>query len=554
MITNKELAELIFPDVKETIEDLEKRYPLRDLPTGAEVTRFAPSPTGFLHTGSLFTSLICHKVANQSNGIFYIRLEDTDTKRGIEGSGEQLLDQLHLFGVNPDEGYLGVFQKGNYGPYIQSQRADIYRIVIKSLLERGLAYPCFCTPEELNTIRTIQEKNKLIPGYYSQFAKCRFLTNDERKEKILAGTPFVIRFKSSGNHVKKIRVSDLVRGEFEIAQNDQDIVIYKSDGLPTYHFAHVCDDHFMRTTTVIRGEEWIPSLPIHVELFDTLGWEKPKYAHLPVIMKLDEKGHKRKLSKRLDSEAAVSYFLEDGYPSEALIMYLMTIANSNFEEWIFQHKFEHIEEFTFSFDKMSLEGALFDIGKLNFFAREILAKKNKDEIYELAKSYALKYNSELLSLINENPDYFKEIMNIEREKENPRKDYEKFGNLPSLIGFFYQDRYQKILEEPLPFNPKFDKTTITEVLEHLKELDLSQDEQSWFAQMKAIGESLHFAPNGKLFKNNPDLYLGAIGDIAEMLRIALTGKKNSPNLYYVMKVLGKEESLNRINLVISHLN
>lgn len=552
MITNKELADIIFPNVKGTLEELEQRFPLRQLPDGAEVTRFAPSPTGFLHTGSLFTSMICRKVASQSHGVFFIRLEDTDTKREVQGSGQELLSQLQIFHIVPDEGYLGDSQKGNYGPYIQSQRADIYRIAIKHLLEIGRAYPCFCTPEELNDIRAKQEAAKLIPGYYGQFAKCRFLTNDERATRLLAGEPFVIRFKSTGNHIRKIRVNDLVHGVFEIAQNDQDIVIYKSDGLPTYHFAHAVDDHFMRTTTVIRGEEWIASLPIHLELFEAMGWQAPRYAHLPVIMKLDENGNKRKLSKRLDSEAAVSYFLKDGYPAEALIMYLMTIANSNFEEWIFEHKFEHMEDFSFSFDKMSLEGALFDMGKLSFFSREILAKKNKEEIYQMAMDYADKYDEELGSLIRRDPEYFKAIMNIERDKENPRKDYEKFGGLLSLIGFFYDDYYGNLLQEKLPFNEKFTSETIRQVLSALRDqLGLELDEQSWFASMKEIGETLGFAPNGKLYKANPELYLGSIGDVAEMLRITLTGKKNSPNLYYVMQVLGKSRCEERINRVIS---
>ena len=554
MITNKQLADLIFPDITETIEDLEKRYPCRNLPEGAEVTRFAPSPTGFLHTGSLFTSLICRKVATQSHGVFYVRLEDTDTKREIQGSGEQLLEQLKIFNIIPDEGYLGNSEKGNYGPYIQSKRADIYRVAIKYLLEKGRAYPCFCSAEELEEIRKEQEKQKLNPGYYGEFAKCRYLNNDERAEKIKNGEPFVIRFLSNGNHLNKIQVNDLVHGDFEIAQNDQDIVIYKSDGLPTYHFAHCVDDHFMRTTTVIRGEEWISSLPIHVELFEAMGWKAPNYAHLPVIMKLDEKGNKRKLSKRLDSEAAVSYFLEDGYPAEALIMYLMTIANSNFEEWIFNQKFENMEDFVFSFNKMSLEGALFDTGKLNFFAREILGKKTKKEMREMAVAYAEKYNPELLEVINRNPSYFEEIMNIEREKENPRKDYEKFGNVLDIIGFFYEDRYEKILENPLPFNEKFSKEDIKATLSALRDnLSLNQDEQSWFANMKEIGMQIGFAGNNKEFKSNPESFKGTIGDVAEMLRITLTGRKNSPNLYYVMTILGKEECDYRINKVISLL-
>ena len=335
MITNKQIADAIFPNITLTIEDLEKKYPLRNLVAGAEVTRFAPSPTGFLHTGSLFTSMICRKVATQSNGVFFIRLEDTDMKREIAGSGERLIEQLKIFDVVPDEGYFGDYEEGNYGPYIQSKRSEIYHTVIKYLLEIGLAYPCFCTPEEVEAIREEQEKLKVNPGYYCQFAKYRNISNEERYQRIINGERYVVRFRSEGNHENKIKVTDLIRGEFEIAENDQDIVICKSDGLPTYHFAHVVDDHFMRTTTVIRGEEWVASLPIHVQIFDAIGWNKPNYAHLPVIMKLDENtGNKRKLSKRLDSEAAVSYFIEDGYYPKALIMYLMTIANSNFEEWI----------------------------------------------------------------------------------------------------------------------------------------------------------------------------------------------------------------------------
>lgn len=555
MITNKQLADLIFPNVKQTLEDLEKRYPKRNLPEGAEVTRFAPSPTGFLHTGSLFTSMICRKVATQSNGVFYIRLEDTDTKREIAGSGEQLLEQLHIFDINPDEGYLGNSEKGNYGPYIQSKRADIYCVVIKHLLEEGKAYPCFCTSEDLEALRAEQEKQKLNPGYYGEFAKCRNLTNEEKYERIKNGEKFVIRFKSNGNHENKITVTDLVRGTFEIAENDQDIVIYKSDGLPTYHFAHAVDDHFMRTTTVIRGEEWVASLPIHVELFAALGWKAPKYAHLPVIMKVDEEtGNKRKLSKRKDKEAAVSYFIEDGYLPKSLIMYLMTIANSNFEEWILNNKFEGMENFTFSFNKMNNEGALFDMGKLNFFAREILVKYNKDEFTDLAYKYAKQYNPELKKAIEYDRDYFASIMNIDREKANPRKDYEKFGNILDIIGFFYEEGYQKAIQEPLPFNEKFSKEDLKEALTAIKEkLNVNQDEQIWFNDLKEIGASLNYAANNKEYKANSEAYKGNIGDLAEILRITLTGRKNAPNLCTVMYILGKEETNKRIDTVISLL-
>lgn len=554
MMTNIELANLIFPDVKETLEDLEKRYPKRNLKEGAEVTRFAPSPTGFLHTGSLFTSMICHKVAKQSGGVFYVRLEDTDTKREIQGSGEQLLEQMKVFGVIPDEGYFGNYEKGDYGPYIQSHRASIYNVVIKYLISIGRAYPCFCTPEEIKEIRAKQEKEKLLPGYYGEYAKCRFLDNDERARRIKNGEPFVIRFKSEGDHNNKIKVNDLIHGDFEIAQNDLDIVICKSDGLPTYHFAHACDDHFMRTTTVIRGEEWIPSLPIHIDLFESIGWEAPKYAHLPVIMKIGENGNKRKLSKRLDSEAAVSYFIEDGYPPLSLIIYLMTIANTNFEEWILNNKLEHMEDFEFSLSKMSLDGALFDMGKVNFFAKELFGKYTKEEILEKALVYSKQYNHELYEVINRDHEYFKSIMNIEREKENPRKDYAKFSDILPIISFFYDDYFKEIISNGVVFNEKFSNEVIKETLLALdKGLSLDQDEQSWFNNMKEIGESLMFAPNNKIFKSNPEMYKGTIGDVAEMLRIALTGRKNSPNLYYVMQILGKERTSKRINHIISLL-
>lgn len=555
MITNKQIADAIFPNITLTIEDLEKKYPLRNLVAGAEVTRFAPSPTGFLHTGSLFTSMICRKVATQSNGVFFIRLEDTDMKREIAGSGERLIEQLKIFDVVPDEGYFGDYEEGNYGPYIQSKRSEIYHTVIKYLLEIGLAYPCFCTPEEVEAIREEQEKLKVNPGYYGQFAKYRNISNEERYQRIINGERYVVRFRSEGNHENKIKVTDLIRGEFEIAENDQDIVICKSDGLPTYHFAHVVDDHFMRTTTVIRGEEWVASLPIHVQIFDAIGWNKPNYAHLPVIMKLDENtGNKRKLSKRLDSEAAVSYFIEDGYYPKALIMYLMTIANSNFEEWILKNNFDHMEDFIFNLNKMSLDGALFDMGKLNFFARELFAKLNKDEITLFAKHYADKYAPELAKRINYNPHYFAEIMNIDREKINPRKDYEKFGNVLDIIGYFYQDLYEAEVAKGLPFNDRFTKEDLIEALVAIKNnLSCEQDEQAWFNSLKEIGAKLNYATNTKEYKANPAAYKGNIGDLAEILRITLTARKNAPNLYSVMKVLGKDESDRRINHVCSLL-
>ena len=552
MITPKQLADLIFPEATKTIDDLEKLFPSRNLPQGAEVTRFAPSPTGFLHTGSLFTSMICQKLAKQTNGVFYIRLEDTDTKREIQGSGEKLLEEMKQFNIVPNEGYFGSYQKGDYGPYIQSQRSEIYKICIKYLLQQGLAYPCFCSSKDIEELRTVQEANKILPGYYGPYAKCRSLSLDEAYEKIKNNEPFVIRFKSSGNHNNKIKVDDLIHGTFSIAENDQDIVIYKSDGLPTYHFAHVCDDHFMHTTTVIRGEEWISSLPIHLQLFKAMNWQPPKYAHVPVIMKVDENGNKRKLSKRKDAEAAVSYFLDDGYPSEALIMYLMTIANSNFEEWIFEHDFKNMEEFEFSFSKMSLDGALFDINKLQFFAREILARKTKHEMLLMALDFANKHDQNLLYHINLNHEYFEEIMNIEREVEKPRKDYYKFGNMLDYIGFFYHDLYDVNIDINL-FNQNIDKTIIKNVLLDLKKLDFSKPQNEWFEQMKEIASKHNFASSNKEYKQNKDMYVGQVGDVAEMLRITLCNRKNAPNLYCVMVVLGKNEVMRRIDKIVTLL-
>ena len=551
-MNNFDLANLIFSDVNETVEDLEKRFPKRNLSENALVTRFAPSPTGFLHTGSLFTSLIAYKLAKDSNGVFYIRLEDTDTKREIEGSGEDLLKQLKAFNIIPMEGYLGDHEVGSYGPYKQSERASIYRVVIKHLIEMGRAYPCFCTSEDLDSLRKDQEAKKLTPGYYGEFAKCRNISVDEAYERIKNGEHYVIRFKSNGNHENKIKVHDLIRGDLELSENDQDIVILKSDGLPTYHFAHAVDDHFMRTNCVTRGEEWLSSLPIHIELFNTLGFELPSYAHLPVIMKLDN-GNRRKLSKRKDDEAAVSYFLKDGYPVEALIEYLLTIANSNFEEWKAEHKTTSNDEFKLTFEKMSLDGALFDIMKLKFISKEILSRMSKEEITNRAYEWAKVYDEKLLHLIDLDRNYFMSIMNIEREKENPRKDYEKFSDIFNIIKFFYKDYYLELMQNELPFNPFIDKSVIKSLLkEFIDTLDLSLDEQNWFNSLKELGKKFGFAESNKIYKQNKDQYIGHVGDVAEILRITFTSSKQSPNLYYVLQILGKEQLKERIDFVTTN--
>lgn len=554
MSIHKQLANLIFPNINETISDLEKLYPPRALAEFSEVTRFAPSPTGFLHTGSLFTALVAHKIAKDTNGVFYLRLEDTDTKREIEGSGEELVQQLKKFKIEMDEGFLEDHDLGKYGPYRQSQRANIYHIVIKHLIENNLAYPCFCSTEELDTLRKAQEKQKVVTGYYAKYAKCRYLTAEEAIIKIEKGEPYVIRFRSNGNHERKTTLSDVIRGQISIAENDLDIVILKQDSLPTYHFAHVVDDHFMHTTLVIRGEEWISSLPIHIELFNTLKWSPPKYAHLPLIMKLVD-GHKNKLSKRRDQEAAVTFFIEDGYPVEALNVYLMSIANSSFEQWTVDNNSYEIKDFPFDIQKMSLDGALFDLDKLNYFAKEIIAKMKANELASRSKKWAINYSPELLELIYRDFNYYENILNIEREKEKPRKDIAKFSDIYRQIRFFYHDIYLELINEVLPFNEELKKETIISFLNlFIRENDYSLNNSDWFNLLKEIALRVGFASSNKIYKENKENYVGHVGDAAEILRISLTGSKNAPNLWDVLQLLTKEEVDKRLEIIIKKLS
>ena len=558
-----DLANLIFPDINETIADLEKRYPERNLPEGAEVTRFAPSPTGFLHTGSLFTSLVSSRFAKQSGGVFYIRLEDTDTKREIEGSGAELVSQLKVFDIIPDEGYLSDTEEiGNYGPYTQSKRADIYKTVIKELIIRGRAYPCFATPEELQALRDEQEKNKEIPGYYGKYAKYRDLPVDEAISMIKSGKPYIIRFKSMGDHNNKIFFHDEIRGDLELTQNDQDIVILKSDGLPTYHFAHLVDDHFMRTTVVTRGEEWLSSLPIHLELFDTLGFKRPRYAHLPVIMKLDN-GNKRKLSKRKDNEAAVEYFLQMGYPKYGFIEYLLTIANSNYEAWRNQNLDKSCYDFKLTFDHMSLDGALFDIEKVESISKERIAYIKAAKLEEEVEEWAKKYSPEFYSKIVANRGFITSLLNIEREKENPRKDYAKYSDIYPIISFAYNDVYEALDKSNLDWTVNLGKGEVKEVskdviveslTDYMNNYNLDVTEEVWFNNLKDLAANHKFTSDRKAYKANPADFNGQVGDFAGFLRLALAGRKNTPNIYYIQQILGKDEVFRRINTIISILN
>lgn len=554
MATYSDLAELLFPDITKTIDDLEKEYPARDLPEGAEVTRFAPSPTGFLHTGSLFTSMIAYTIAKETNGVYMFRLEDTDTKRTIPGSAADLITQLKVFGIVADEGYYPEGDVGNYGPYQQSVRKDIYRTVIKHLVAEGKAYPDFCTTEDLEKIRAFQEANKILPGYYGAYARDRNLTVDEQIANIKAGKPWVIRFRSNGDHDCKTSFVDEIRGKIELQENDVDIVILKSDGLPTYHFAHVCDDHFMHTTLVTRGEEWIPSTPIHLELFAALGWQTPKYAHLPVIMKLDH-GNKRKLSKRKDAEAAVSFFLKEGFPPQGVLVYLMSIANSNFEEWAIENNSLDVSKFYFSLSKMSLDGALFDESKLIYFCKEVLAKIPAKDLLGPVTEWAKEYQPALYEKIAANPSYFEKILGIEKDRPNPRKDYGKFSDVEALTRFFFKDGYEEIVSNGYPFNEKHSKEFLSSFCEELASgMLFDVDESTWWNSVKELAGKNNFAINNKEYKANPEAYRGNVADAAEILRIALTGSKMSPNMHEIIEILGKDEVIRRLKEVSSRLS
>lgn len=549
MTKYEELADLIFPDIKETKEDLEKRFPKRNLPEGAMVTRFAPSPTGFLHSGSLFAAMIARKFAVQSGGVFYIRLEDTDQKREVAGSGAELIKQLAAFGVTPSEGYLGDNSEiGSYGPYVQSKRADIYKVIIKYMLQNNMAYPCFCSTEELAQMHTVQEQNKENYGYYGKYAKCSNLTPEEAIEKIKSGANYVIRFRSKGDYRNRVTIHDAIRGDIEMAQNDQHIVIYKSDGLPTYHFAHLVDDHFMHTTHVTRGEEWLPSLPVHIELFESMGYEKPTYAHLPVVMKIDsENGNKRKLSKRKDNEAAVSYFLEKGYPISGFMEYLYTIANSNFEEWRDNNPTSNRDEFMFSFEKMSSEGPLFDLIKIQSLCKDILGNMTTKEFAKESTLWAKEYDQEFYQLINRDPKYYEAIVSIEREKDKPRKDYEKFMDVKPLILFYYDDLYEKMVKENgFAFQDNIDKNDVLAILqEYVKIFKLELAEEDWFAQLKEVAVACGFAATPKEYKKNKEAFKGHVGDVASVLRVVTSLRLQSPNLYNIMLVIGKERLTER---------
>ena len=537
---NKELANLIFPDAKDYTY-YEEKYPERDLPEGAEVVRVAPSPTGFIHVGGIFQGLIAKKIAEQTNGVFFVRIEDTDQKRKIENGVEEILGAYKDYDLYPDE----TVGKGNYGPYVQSERKEIYQSYAKKLLEEGNAYPCFCSPEELDQIRENQTKAQERTGYYGKWAKCRNMPIDMAAEKIKAGVPYIIRFKSPGNPDKKIKHKDVIKGNIDFPENDQDIVIIKSDGLPTYHFAHAVDDHLMHTTIVTRSDEWLASVPLHLQLFRVLGFKTPKFAHTAPLEKR-EGDTKRKLSKRKDPEAAVSYYTKEGIPKEALKEYLMNIANSNFEIWRKQNPDKDMmKDFDFKLNKMGVSGALFDMVKLLDVSKGIISKFTAEEVYDATYTWASKFDEELADMLK-NKDYALKVLGIERGNAKPRKDIAKWSDVKNIIYYMYDEKFDKNGE--FEYQKITDKDEIEKIVKTYfeKYYDENDDKQTWFNKMKDLSEEMGYAREVKEYKANPDEYKGHVGDISTVIRVKLTGRCNTPDLYEIMQVIGKERLLKRI--------
>ena len=549
---NRELlAELLLPNIDKTPEYYENLYPERNLPEGARVTRIAPSPTGYLHLGTLFTSLVNRITATSSGGVFFTRIEDTDKKREVAGGIEDIIDGLQRFGITIDEGFIsGTEQKGDYGPYQQSHRAEIYQTYVKDLIRQGLAYPCFCTAEDLEAVRKTQEENKIRTGYHGEYAKHRDITYEEAKALIDEGKPFVVRLRSPGSEENRITFEDTIKGKIEMPENDEDFVLLKSDGIPTYHFAHAIDDHLMHTTHVLRGDEWISSVPKHIQLFKLLGFKVPKYGHVSPIMKLDN-GAKRKISKRKDPEAAVHFFAEQGYESICVIEYLMTIAASDFEDWRRANPDADYRTFKFNLKKMSVSGALFDENKLNDVSKIKLAAMKSGEVYERLTAWAKEFDGEFYDLLVRDPDFTKAMLAIDRDDaKKPRKDLAKWSEAKEYFAYFFNELYTPCHTIPENIAAADSKAFLTE---YKKVYDAADDRQAWFDKIKAVAPSLNFAAETKEYKANPDAYKGSAGDLSTILRIAITGRTNTPDLCSIMQVLGKDECFKRIDEMISSL-
>ena len=556
------LAELLFPHIKETPADIEAKYPARTLPEGAKVTRFAPSPTGFVHFGGLFPSTVGERLAHQSGGVFYLRIEDTDAKREVAGAAEGLIKTLAKYGINFDEGAIldengKISDKGAYGPYKQSQRGPIYQTFAKQLVREGKAYPCFTTEEELDELQAVNKKEEIKNTDWQAEAEAkrqemlarRNFTIEEVEEHIKAGHPFVLRILALGDIEKKIKFTDLVKGTLEIPENDEDFVLLKSDGIPTYHFAHAVDDHLMGTTHVIRGEEWLPSLPKHIQLFSALGFKLPKYMHIAQIMKLDENGNKKKLSKR-DMGANMDDYTRMGYCPEAVCEYIMTLLNSNYEEWHMQNPDKAYTEFPFNIKKMSVSGCLFDFSKINDVSKNVISRMTASEVTDKVTAWALEFDPEFGAELASDREFAEKIFAIGRGGKKPRKDLATWVDAKPYMGFFY-DKFFTI-ENEYPEN--FDKADIVATLEKFSEsYDYADDMNTWFDKVKAIADSLGFASDMKAYKADPTAFKGSVADVSMFIRVAVTGKQNAPDLYTVMQIIGKEKTLERINKMIASL-
>lgn len=548
MTDYKELAQLLFPNITKAPQDMEDMYPPRALKDGARVTRFAPSPTGFLHFGNLFTCMVSYKTAKTTDGVFYVRVEDTDQKRKVEGAIDVMLKGLSVYGINADEGVVGDEKEiGNYGPYYQSARAEIYQTYAKALVEQGLAYPCFCSADELDEIRAAQE-NESIKGYWGKWAKCRDLSFEQIKANIDAGMSWTLRLKSPGELDKKCYFDDMIKGKIEMPENVQDVVLLKSDGIPTYHFAHAVDDHLMRTTHVVRGDEWISSVPIHLQLFKVLGFKPPKYAHVSPIMK-EENGGKRKLSKRKDPEAAVTYYAEEGYPQESVNEYMMTLANSNFEDWRRMNKTEPIEKFPFNLKKMSVSGALFDIVKLTDVSKNVISLMPAKKVFELSYAWAKEYQPQLAELFAQDEAKATAILNIDREGKKPRKDIAKWSDVLDYVSYMYDETFVPNYE----LNGNATSALAVKVIEeYLKVVNLDDDKDAWFGRMKDICPLVGCTPNVKEYKAEPEKFEGHVGDVSTIIRVALTGRTNTPDLFVITALLGEDTVKARLNSALKY--
>lgn len=546
------LAEILFPDVDKTPEYYEEVFPKRELPEGAKVTRLGPSPTGFIHLGNLFGAFADERLAHQSSGIFYLRIEDTDDKRFVDGAVDVIINSLRFFDIRFDEGASAEGETGSYGSYTQSKRGPIYRCFAKKLVSEGKAYPCFLTEDEIASIRAEQEAIKANPGIYGKWAKSRNLTIEEIEEKLSAGLPYVIRLKSDGDmslpedQIKRFRVEDAIRGILDMPVNDQDTVLLKANGIPTYHFAHVVDDHLMRTTHVVRGAEWLPSLPIHVELFEKLGWELPVYCHTAQLMKIGEDGNKRKLSKRKDPELSLDYYRKLGYHPAAVREYLMTILNSNFEEWRIANPDADMNEFNFTTEKMSNSGALFDLNKLNDVSKDVLLKVTASDLADFLQNWSEEFRPEL-SYMFEDRKYLERILDIGRHESKPRKDHIYADQMVENLSYFFDSTFR--IQEDFPAEAADDADTILE--KYLESYNHSDSQDQWFDKIRRIASDLGYAAKPKDFKKHPEEYKGHVGHVSTIIRIAVMGRSQSPDVWEIQQILGEFRTRERIKACLN---